>query len=96
MDDSSSNPTTSDDLNLPPVLIEAVGQVLREGESPEEFVESAIRSAIEARRRSDASFYARGDAAWAEYQRTGVCTPAADVFDKVATRVELRRQQFQS
>jgi hypothetical protein len=87
---------TKTDLNLPPELIEAVGQVLREGESSQAFVESAIRSAIEARRRSDASFYARGDAAWAEYQRTGVSSPATKVFDKVTARVELRRQQLHS
>jgi hypothetical protein len=87
---------TKTDLNLPLELIEAVGQVLREGESPHKFVESAIRSAVEARRRSDASFYARADAAWAEYQLTGASTPAKDVFAKVAERIELRRQQLLS
>jgi hypothetical protein len=96
MTDDSSNPPAIIDLPLPPELIEAVGQVLRGGESPEEFVESAIRSAIEARRRSDGAFYARGDAAWAEYQRTGMSTPAADVFAEVHARIELRRQQLQS
>lgn len=86
---------TKTDLTLPPELLEAVGQVLRDGESLQGFALQAIRSAIEARRRSDASFYARGDATWAEYQRTGASIPTADVFDKVTARIELRRRQLQ-
>ncbi len=96
MDDDSSTPATSTAISLPAELCAAVGQVLREGESLEDFALQAIRSAIEARRRSDCAFYARGDAAWAEYQRTGVSIPAADVFAEVHARIELRRQQLQS
>ncbi|MFM2056387.1 MAG: hypothetical protein RLY71_772 [Pseudomonadota bacterium] len=85
---------TNNHLSIPPELIEAVGDVLHEGESMQAFVDSAIRSAVESRRIEDA-FQARGDAAWVEYQRAGASTSAAEVFDEVNARISRRRQQLQ-
>lgn len=96
MDDDSSTTTAGNDLNLPAELIEEITHVLREGESREDFALQAVRSAIEARRRSDDAFSARGEAAWAEYQRTRASIPAAKVFEEVHARIEFRRRQLQS
>ncbi len=94
--DDTNTPTSGDAFCLSLELSEAITSVLREGESTRDFVDAAIRSAVEARERSLNAFNARGEAAWFEYLLTGMSTPAAEVFSKIQTRVKQRRQQLDS
>ena len=52
-----------------------------------------MRRAVE-RRRVQAAFYARGEAAWQEYLRTGVATPAEHVLAELQSRLDARRKQL--
>lgn len=68
--------------------------VLREGESISEVLEAAVRGAVE-HRQVEAAFSARCDAAWADYQRTGISHPVEDVLTGLQARIEARRAQLQ-
>jgi hypothetical protein len=94
MDNSRSIPPFSTDVRLAPELSEAVVRVLRVDESLQDFAESAIRSAVAARHRSEDAFNARGDASWAEYQQSGVSFPVEAVLDEMRALTERRRQQL--
>jgi hypothetical protein len=93
MDDLSTT-TTSIDVCLSPELGEAIGNVLREGEALQEFVEHAIRYAVEARRRREDDFRARGEASWADFQRTSITYPVGEVLDEMRALTVCRRQQL--
>lgn len=67
--------------------------MLRKGETLSEFIEGTVRSAEEYRR-TQAEFYARGEAAWQECSRTGTAHPADQVIGEVRERLEIRRQQL--
>lgn len=58
-------------VRVEPALRAELEASLREGETLSEFVEAAVREAAQ-RRRSQAEFIARGLAAQAEAQRTGI------------------------
>jgi len=67
--------------------------MLSETETISAFVELAVRGAVNYRR-AQAKFLARGERAWREYQRTGQSIPAAEVFDRLQSRIDARRQEL--
>lgn len=67
--------------------------MLGERETLTEFVESAVRRAVEYRR-IQAEFLARGEAAWQEYRRTGVASPADEVLAKLQAKVDAKRKEL--
>ncbi len=71
----------------------ALEAVLHEGETVEQFVESAVRHAVETRRVQQ-DFVARGEAAWQDYLRTGVSHPVESVFAELAAMTAKRRKQL--
>jgi len=80
-------------VRVEPELRAQLEAVLGDNETLTEFVEDAVRRAVE-RRRVQAEFYARGEAAWQEYLRTGASVPADDVMDKLQAKIEKRRQEL--
>lgn len=66
-------------------------QVLQAGESITEFVEAAVRRAVE-HRRVQASFDVRAEAALADFKRTGESLPAEDVLQMLQARLDARRR----
>lgn len=67
--------------------------VLVENETLSEFVEDAVRRAVE-RRRVESAFHARGEAAWQNYERSGVAVPAQEVLGKMQSRLDARRRKM--
>ena len=57
-----------------------------------DFVETAVRRAVE-HRRVQTAFHARGEAAIGHNQRTGVSHSAKDVFDCLQAKLDARRRQ---
>jgi len=85
---------------LPPVRVAddlraAAERVLNDGETLSSFIESAVRSAVEYRR-VQTEFHARGQAAWEEYQRTGVSYSTEVVVAKLRQMTAERRAQIES
>lgn len=70
-------------------LLADVEAVLRDGETVLEFIESAVQDAI-AMRRCLEDFRVRGEAAWQEYQRTGVSRAVDDVLAELRAMTERR------
>ena len=58
-------------IRVEPELRTQLEAVLSKDETLTEFVDDAVRRAVE-RRRVEAEFHARGEAAWQEFKRTGV------------------------
>ncbi len=61
--------------------------------APAGFVEQAARGAVNYRR-TQAVFLARGEFAWQTYQRTGQSRPAGEVFARIQSRIDARRQEL--
>lgn len=80
-------------VRVEPELRAELESVLRQGETLSEFVETSVRNAVEFRRVQN-EFHARGEAAWAGYQRTGVSYSTAEVMGELRAQVEVRRQQL--
>lgn len=80
-------------VRVEPELRAQLDAVLAENETLSEFVEDAVRRAVE-RRRVEASFHARGEAAWQAFARTGAAVSSDDVLGKMQARLEVRRQQL--
>lgn len=80
-------------LKVEPDLLLALEAVLRDGESVAEFMEGALRSAIQ-KRSYEADLTQQADASWRDYQRTGISAAAATVFDEVEKRLARRRQEL--
>lgn len=78
-------------VRVEPELRAELESVLRQGETLSEFVENSVRNAVEFRRVQN-DFHARGEAAWAEYQRTGVSYSTAEVMAELRAMVEEKRQ----
>ena len=76
-------------VRVEPELRAQLEEVLASGEALSDFVEDAVRRAVE-RRRVEAAFHARGQAAWQEYRRTGRAKPAEEVFDAMQARLDAR------
>jgi hypothetical protein len=85
----TENPRVRVELELR-VHLEAV---LRKGKILSEFVEVAVRNAVQYRR-MQSEFQMRGEAAWEEYQRTSVSHAAAQVVDELRGMPEKRRKQL--
>jgi hypothetical protein len=80
-------------IRVEPALREQLEAVLGEHETLSEFVEGAVRRAVEFRR-VQAEFLARGEAAWQDHFRTGAAIPAEDVLEKLEARLAERRKQL--
>lgn len=81
---------------IPQVRVDAtlraqLEEVLQANESITEFVETAVRRAIE-HRRVLSSFDARAEQALRDFQRTGQAVPAQDVLQMLQARLDARRQ----
>ncbi len=74
-------------------LRESLDAVLRPGETLTDFVEVAVRNAVEFRR-VQTDFASRCDASLAEYERTGLAIPAAQVIAKIESKLAKRRKQL--
>lgn len=86
------------DAVIPQVRVESelrasLDSVLLPGETLTDFVEAAVRNAVEYRR-VQTDFASRCDASLAEYERTGVAMPAAQVIAKLEAKLAKRRQQL--
>lgn len=86
------------DAVIPQVRVESalraeLEQVLQTDESITEFVETAVRRAIE-HRRVQRSFDARAEAALEEFRRTGESVPVEDVLQMLQARVDARRREL--
>ena len=66
---------------------------LRQGETLSEFVEVAVRKAVEFRR-VQARFHERGQASWEHYQSTGASVSADEVLAKLQAKLNTRRKQL--
>jgi hypothetical protein len=89
---------TMKDAVIPQVRVESqlrasLDAVLLPGETLSDFVEVAVRNAVEYRR-VQTDFASRCDASLAEYERTGVSTPATQVIAKLDSRLAKRRKQL--
>ena len=82
-------------IEIEPGLRERLEGVLREGETLESFVIASVQQAIEARR-IQAEFLAQGEAAWQQYQRTGVSHPVDEVFDRIQRGIDAKRRELLS
>jgi hypothetical protein len=80
-------------VRVEPELRAELEAVLHEGETLSEFVETSVRSAVEFRR-VQTLFHQRGQAAWENYQRTGISVPAGDVLAKLQAKVDARRKKL--
>ncbi|KAF1046177.1 YlcI/YnfO family protein [Xylophilus sp.] len=80
-------------VRVDPELRANLESMLRKGETLSEFIEDTVRSAVEYRR-TQAEFYARGEAAWQEYSRTGVAHSADQVIGEMRERLKIKRQQL--
>jgi hypothetical protein len=80
-------------VRVEPELRAELESVLRQGETLSEFVETSVRNAVEYRRVQN-DFHARGEAAWADFQRTGASLSTADVVGELRARVDARRQHL--
>ena len=86
------------DAVIPQVRVEtelraSLDAVLRPGETLTDFVEVAVRNAVEYRR-VQTDFASRCDASLTEYERTGTSIPAAQVIAKLESRLAKRRKQL--
>jgi predicted transcriptional regulator len=80
-------------VRVEPALRAELDAVLGENETLSEFVESAVRRAVEYRR-VQAAFLDRGEQAWLEFQRTGQAVEADAVLAKLQGRLDQRRRKL--
>jgi hypothetical protein len=80
-------------VRVEPALRDELEAVLNQGETLSEFVEASVRNAV-AFRRVQSQFLERGQAAWEDYQSTGMSVPAVDMVAKLQARLDARRKQL--
>jgi Arc/MetJ-type ribon-helix-helix transcriptional regulator len=80
-------------VRVEPELRAELEAVLQDGETLSEFVEASVRSAVEFRR-VQARFHERGEAAWQDYQRTGLSVPADEVLAKLQEKLDAKRKRL--
>ncbi|WP_347261161.1 YlcI/YnfO family protein [Rudaea sp.] len=80
-------------VRVAPELRAELESVLRKGETLSGFVEASVRGAVEYRRVQEA-FYARGEAAFRQFQRDGIARPAGKVLAELRGKLEARRKQL--
>lgn len=78
-------------VRVKPALRGKLKAVLRRSETLSQFLESSIHNAVTFRR-VEKNFQERGQAAWEHYQQTGASVPAADVVNKLQTRLDAKRK----
>ena len=82
-------------LRVEPEFRTEVEQVLCEGESLSQFVESAIRARVQ-QRKDQAEFVVRGLASLASARRSGAYVDAGEVVDRLKTKLEVARKRQRS
>ncbi|MBS76129.1 YlcI/YnfO family protein [Variovorax sp. Varisp41] len=82
-------------LRVEPEFRTEVEQVLGEGESLSQFVESAIRARVQ-QRKDQAEFVVRGLASLASARRSGAYVDAGEVVDRLKTKLEVARKRQRS
>ncbi|KQP12495.1 YlcI/YnfO family protein [Pseudorhodoferax sp. Leaf267] len=80
-------------VRVDPGLRADLETVLVPGETLSEFVEASVRRAVEVRR-AQAHFQARGQAAWENYERSGVAVPGDAVLARLQAKLDARRAQL--
>lgn len=80
-------------VRVEPELRAQLEEVLKQGETLSEFVETSVRNAIEYRRAQN-RFHERGEAAWENHQRTGVAIPAEEALNALQQQLDARRKQL--
>ena len=80
-------------VRVEPDLRAQLESVLRAGETLSEFVEASVRNAVEFRR-VQTRFHERGQAAWENFQRSGVAVSANEVLAKLQAKLDVKRQQL--
>jgi Arc/MetJ-type ribon-helix-helix transcriptional regulator len=78
-------------VRVEPELRSQLKRVLKQGETLSEFVETSVRNAIEFRS-VQLRFHERGQAAWENYQRSGVAVSADKVLDKLQKKLSAKRK----
>jgi hypothetical protein len=64
-----------------------------QGENETLSEEDAVRRVVE-RRRTEAAFFARAEAAWQAYRSTGAAVPAKEVVAKLQGKLDAHRKQL--
>ncbi|KAF1072636.1 YlcI/YnfO family protein [Variovorax sp.] len=82
-------------LRVEPEFRNEVEQVLGEGESLSQFVESAIRARVQ-QRKDQAEFVVRGLASLASARRSDAYVDAGEVVDRLKTKLEVARKRQRS
>lgn len=80
-------------VRVEPELRAQLDAALTDNETLSDFVESAVRRAVE-HRRVQTEFHARGQAAFEHYQRTGISHTAKHVFDSLQVKLDARRKRI--
>jgi hypothetical protein len=80
-------------VRVEPSLRADLDAALRPGETLTDFVEAAVRGAVEFRR-VQTEFGARCEASLANYERTGVTVPVEEVLAKLEAKLAARVKQL--
>ena len=80
-------------IRVEPELRAELESVLRQRETLTDFVETTVRNAI-AFRRVQTDFFARAQAASAEYHRSGVAVPVDAVLDRLQSKLDAKRKKL--
>lgn len=78
-------------VRVEPQLRADLEEVLREGETLSDFLETTVRQAVEYRR-MQAEFDARADGAWSRFQQAGIGTSAEEVVAQMRVLLQTRRR----
>jgi predicted transcriptional regulator len=82
-------------VRVEPALREQLDAVLADGETLSDFVEAAVRRAVEYRRVQRA-FLEKGEAAWNGFLATGQSVDAEEVLAALQARLNERRAKFKA
>lgn len=80
-------------VRVEPELRADLESVLYEGETLSDFLEATVRRAVE-HRQIEAEFHARADAAWANYQRTGISHSTDEVLARLQAKIDAKRVEL--
>ncbi|NUZ08077.1 YlcI/YnfO family protein [Piscinibacter koreensis] len=80
-------------VRVEPELRAELESVLKADETLSEFVEDAVRAAVE-RRRVDLAFHSRVEVAWQAFRDGAAAIPGEQVFEKLQSRLDARREQL--
>jgi predicted transcriptional regulator len=80
-------------VRVEPTLRAELDAVLAENETLSEFVEEAVRRAVE-HRRVQTDFLARGEAAWQSFRATGQAATADEVLATLQAKLDKRRAKL--